>query len=150
MLHAKIHTMNKKEKAQMIEKTCAIIKPHAVQEGLSGQIISIIELNGFAIEQMKKIKFAEKDAQDFYAVHKERPFFGELVDNMIAGPVIVMALAKKNAIHEWRELMGATDPEKALVGTLRKMFGKSISYNATHGSDSPETARRELKQLFNI
>ncbi len=134
----------------MAEKTCAIIKPHAVQEGASGQILNLIELNGFKIEQMKKMQFSEKDAQDFYEVHKERPFFAELVDNMISGPVIVMALSKENAIQEWRDFMGATNPEKAAVGTLRKMFGKSISYNATHGSDAPETARRELKQLFNI
>lgn len=135
----------------MAERTCAIIKPHATQEaGVSGAIIELIERNGFTIEHMKKMQFTEKDAQDFYEVHKERPFFGELVDNMIAGPVIVMALSKENAIQDWRDFMGATNPEKAAVGTLRKMFGKNISYNATHGSDAPETARRELKQLFNI
>ncbi len=135
----------------MVERTCAIIKPHAVQEtGVSGAIIELIERNGFSIVEMRKMKFTEKDAQDFYEVHKERPFFTELVDNMIAGPVIVMALSKENAIQEWRDFMGATNPEKAAVGTLRKMFGKNISYNATHGSDAPDTARRELKQLFNI
>ena len=94
---------------------------------------------------MKKMQFSEKDAQDFYEVHKD-VLFGELVDNMIAGPVIVMALSKENAIQDWRDFMGATNPEKAAVGTLRKMFGKNISYNATHGSDAAETARRELKQ----
>ncbi len=134
----------------MVESTCAIIKPHAVQEaGVSGAIIELIELNGFSIVNMKKMQFTEKDAQDFYAIHKDRPFFGELVDNMVAGPVIVMALSKKNAVQEWRDLMGATNPEQAAVGTIRKMFGKNISYNATHGSDAAETAQRELKQLFN-
>jgi len=142
--------MMKNKESDMLEKTCAIIKPHAVQEGFAGQIIDLIELNGFKIEHMRKMQFTEKDAQDFYEVHKERPFFGELVDNMIAGPVIVMALSKENAIQEWHDFMGATNPEKAAVGTLRRMFGKNISYNATHGSDAPETARRELKQLFNI
>ena len=135
----------------MIEKTCAIIKPHAVQErGTTGAIIELIERNGFEIIALKKVHFTEKEAQDFYEIHKERPFFGELVDNMIAGPAVVMALSKDNAIQEWRDLMGATNPEKAAVGTMRKMFGKNISYNATHGSDAPETARRELKQLFQL
>ncbi len=134
-----------------VERTCAIIKPHAVQEkGTTGAIIELIERNGFTITEMRKMQFTEKDAQTFYEIHKDRPFFGELVDNMIAGPVVVMALSKENAIQEWRDLMGATNPEKAAVGTLRKMFGKNISYNATHGSDAPETARRELNQLFSL
>lgn len=134
----------------MSETTCAIIKPHAVQAGHTGAIIELIELNGFSIVQMKKMQFTEKEAQDFYEVHKERPFFSELVDNMVAGPAVVMALSKPNAIQEWRDFMGATNPEKAAVGTLRRMFGESISFNATHGSDAPETARRELKLVFGM
>ncbi len=131
-----------------MEKTFAIIKPDAVAALRSGDIISLIELNKFSILKMQKVQLAKKQAETFYAVHKERPFFGELVTYMISGPVIIMALAKENAIQEWRDLMGATNPAKAAPGTIRRMFGTSIGNNATHGSDSPETAREELKFFF--
>lgn len=131
-----------------MEKTFAIIKPHAVAALQGGQIISLIELNKFTIVDMKKIQITRAQAEEFYAIHREKPFFGELVDNMIAGPSIVLALEKENAIQEWRDLMGATNPAKATPGTLRRMFGVNISYNAVHGSDAPETAKTELKLFF--
>lgn len=132
----------------MAEKTFAIIKPDATAAGHSGQIINIIELNKFSIIRMQKMQLTKEQAEKFYAVHKERSFFRELVDYMISGPVIVMALEKENAIQEWRDLMGATDPKKAGAGTIRRMFGTSIGNNATHGSDAPETAKVELKFFF--
>jgi nucleoside-diphosphate kinase len=132
----------------MAEKTFAIIKPDATAAGHSGQIINIIELNKFSIVRMQKMQLTQAQAEEFYAVHKERSFFRELVDYMISGPVTVMALEKENAIQEWRDLMGATDPKKAGAGTLRRMFGTSIGNNATHGSDAPETAKNELAFFF--
>ena len=132
----------------MLERTCAFIKPDAIADRRSGDIISSIELNGFTILRMEKIRLTSQQAEAFYAIHKAKPFFGELVAYTISGPVIVMALEKDNAIKEWRDLMGATDPTKATVGTLRKMFGSSIGSNAVHGSDSPETARQEIAFFF--
>ncbi len=132
----------------MIEKTLAIIKPDAVAQKQSGPIIELIELNKFSIIRMQKLQMTEKQAEQFYAVHKERPFYRELVEGMIKGPVIVMALEAENAIAGWRELMGATDPQKAALGTIRWMFGKHIGSNATHGSDARETAQNELKFFF--
>jgi nucleoside-diphosphate kinase len=132
----------------MIEKTFAIIKPDALAAGYSGQIINLIELNKFTIIRMQKILFTKEQAEHFYHIHKERPFFQELVDYMISGPVIIMALEKEDAISQWRELMGATDPKKAAPGTLRMMFGTSIGNNATHGSDAPKTAQEELAFFF--
>lgn len=132
----------------MSEKTLAIIKPDAVESGYSGEIISLIELNGFSIVRMEKMTLTRKLAEEFYAVHRERPFFGELVEYMFSGPIIVMALQKENAVQQWRDLMGATDPLKASVGTIRKMFGTSIGSNATHGSDSLENARTEITFFF--
>lgn len=131
-----------------MEKTFAIIKPDAVAAGHSGEIIKIIELNGFSIAGMEKKQLSRAEAEIFYAVHKERSFFGELVEYMISGPVIVMALARANAIKEWRDLMGPTNPAAAPAGTLRRMFGTSIGSNATHGSDSEETASTELAFFF--
>ena len=135
------------EKAVM-NKTFAIIKPNAIQDKNSGKIIDMIEANGFDIIGMKKISMSEEQAKKFYDVHKERPFFGELVDMMTSGPVIVMVLKKDNAIQDWRDLMGATDPSQAAEGTIRKKFGKSIGENATHGSDSLKNARIEIEQFF--
>ncbi|MFA6065553.1 MAG: nucleoside-diphosphate kinase [Candidatus Babeliaceae bacterium] len=131
-----------------MNKTCAIIKPDAVTAKHSGNIISLIELNGFTLARMEKMHLTRAQAEEFYAVHSQRSFFGELVDYMISGPVIVMALEKENAIQEWRDLMGATNPAQAAVGTIRKMFGTSIGSNATHGSDSAENAAQELKFFF--
>ncbi len=128
--------------------TFALIKPDALASGRAGDIISLIELNKFSIVRMNKIRLTARQAEEFYGVHKSRPFFGELVAYIISGPVIVMALEKDNAIKEWRELMGATDPVKAGPGTIRRMFGVNISNNAVHGSDAPETAKGELKFFF--
>lgn len=131
-----------------MEKTLAIIKPDATQAGHTGEIIKLIELNKFVIKGMKKIQISREQAQQFYAIHSDKPFFGELVDYMISGPVVVMALEKENAIQEWRDLMGATNPAKAAPGTLRRMFGTSIGSNATHGSDAVQTAQNEIKFFF--
>lgn len=132
----------------MNQKTLAIIKPDAVAQKHSGEIIRLIELNKFTILRMKKVHLSEQQAEQFYDVHKERPFFRELVDSMLTGPVILMALERENGIAAWRDLMGATDPKKAAIGTIRSMFGEHIGSNATHGSDAPETAVKELKFFF--
>ena len=132
----------------MIESTCAIIKPDALKNLQAGQIISLIELNKFVIERLEKVHITRTQAEAFYAVHKERPFFGELVSYMTSGFVIIMELKKENAVQEWRNLMGATDPVKAHVGTIRYMFGTHIGSNATHGSDSVDNAKTELKIFF--
>lgn len=132
----------------MVEKTLAIIKPDAVSHKDSGMIISLIELNKFTILRMQKMELTTKQAELFYDIHKERPFFRELVETMTQGPVIVLALEKEDAIRQWRDLMGPTDPLKAPPGTLRRMFGTSIGSNATHGSDAPETAKNELAFFF--
>ena len=131
-----------------MERTFAIIKPDAVAAGHSGDIIRLIELNGFSILRMEKRMISTAEAETFYGVHKARPFFGELVSYMTSGPVIVLALERENAIASWRELMGATDPKKATLGSLRRMFGTHIGSNATHGSDAPETAAFELGLFF--
>jgi nucleoside-diphosphate kinase len=132
----------------MIEQTLAIIKPDAIAAAHTGAIIDIIEKNGFSIDRMEKGLLKKESAQNFYEMHKEKPFFGELVDFMTSGPVIVMALRKENAIESWRTLMGHTDPQKAAEETIRKLFGTSIGHNAVHGSDSPESAKRELSLFF--
>lgn len=132
----------------MIERTFAMIKPDAVQNKDAGKIIDIIEHNGFTILGMQKTHLDKKTAETFYAVHKERPFFGELVSFVTSGPVILLALEKENAVKAWRDLMGATDPLKADEGTIRKQFGSNIGKNATHGSDSAENAAQELQLFF--
>lgn len=132
----------------MIERTFAIIKPEAVKLKHSGQIIGLIELNGFTIKGMQKVHLTRQQVETFYAVHSARSFFNEMVETMIASPVIILALEKENAIADWRNLMGATNPAEAAVGTIRRMFGTSIGANATHGSDAPETARTELEFFF--
>jgi nucleoside-diphosphate kinase len=132
----------------MMETTFAIIKPDAVKAHFAGKIIDRIEQEGFEIVGMRKMNISREQAEHFYAVHKERPFFGELVSFMISGPVIVMALRKENAIMAWRDLMGATDPVKAAVGTMRRTFGANVGENATHGSDAPETAAQEVAFFF--
>lgn len=132
----------------MIEHTLAIIKPDAVASGNTGEIIGLIEKNGFSIDRMEKGAISEEYAAAFYDMHKEKPFFKELVQFLASGPVVVMALRKENAIADWRTLMGATNPEQAAPGTLRKLFGTNIGKNAVHGSDSPESAARELMLFF--
>jgi nucleoside-diphosphate kinase len=131
-----------------MERTFAMIKPDAVAAKNSGKIIDMIEANGFTIVGMKKTQLDEKKAGEFYAVHKERPFFGELVSFVSSGPVILLALEKDNAVKAWRDLMGATDSRKADKGTIRNLFGTDIGKNATHGSDAAETAKVELALFF--
>src|SRR5438094_7487067 len=132
----------------MTERTLAIIKPDAVERHLAGKIIQRIEDAGFQIRAMRRVDLSKKDAEGFYAVHRQRPFFGSLTAFMSSGPVIVLVLEASDAIKKWRTLMGATDPAKADAGTLRKDFGKSIENNATHGSDAPDTAAYEIGYFF--
>ena len=131
-----------------MERTFAIIKPDAVERGLAGKILARIEAAGFTVRAMRKQHLTKREAEGFYAVHRERPFFGELTTFMSSGPCIVMALEAPDAIRKWRDTMGATDPAKAEPGTLRKEFGESIGRNATHGSDAAETAAFELGYFF--
>lgn len=131
-----------------MERTLAIIKPDAVGRRLAGPIIHRIEDEGFAIRAMRLVRLSKKDAEGFYAVHAQRPFFDSLTSFMSSGPAIVLALEAEGAIGKWRALMGATDPAKADAGTLRREFGTSIEYNATHGSDARETAAFELGYFF--
>jgi nucleoside-diphosphate kinase len=131
-----------------MELTFAIIKPDAVKSRRTGKILQRIEEAGFQIRAMRLRHLTKKEAEGFYAVHKERPFFPSLTQFMSSGPVVVIALQSPDAIRKWRALMGATDPAKADPGTLRKEFGSSIERNATHGSDAPETAAFELGYFF--
>ena len=131
-----------------MERTFAIIKPDAVERGLAGQIISRIEEKGFKIAGMKKIHLSRTQAEGFYYVHKERPFFNDLCGFMSRSPVIVLCLEKENAIADWRTLMGATNPANAEPGTIRKDFAKNIEENSAHGSDAPETAAFEIPYFF--
>ena len=131
-----------------MERTFAIIKPDAFKAGYAGRILSRIYTEGFKVVGLKKLYMSKVEAEGFYYVHKERPFFGELTDFMSSGPCIVLVLEAEGAIKKWRDLMGATDPAKAEAGTLRKEFGASIGENATHGSDAPETAAFEIPYFF--
>ncbi len=131
-----------------MERTFAIIKPDAVRSGHAGRILTRIEAAGFNIRALRMIRMSKREAEGFYDVHRERPFFGGLTDFMSSGPCLVMCLEAPDAIRKWRALMGATDPAKADPGTLRKEFGASIDNNATHGSDAPETAAFELSYFF--
>ena len=128
--------------------TFAIIKPDAVRAGNHGAIIQKISDSGFKIRGMKLIHQTQKQAEGFYAVHAERPFFGELTEFISSGPCVVLALEKENAVPSWRELMGATNPAEAAEGTLRKEFAASIGENAVHGSDSDENAAIEISYFF--
>ena len=131
-----------------MERTFAIIKPDAVKARNAGRILQRIEDAGFRIVALRLQHLTKPEAEGFYAVHRERPFFASLTDFMSSGPSIVMALEAPDAIKKWRTLMGATDPGKAEAGSLRKEFGTSIEYNATHGSDAAETAAFELGYFF--
>ena len=131
-----------------MERTLAIIRPDAVAARNAGRIIQRVEESGFTIRAMRLLKLTQAEAEGFYAVHRERPFFGSLTKFMSSGPVVVLALEAPGAIKKWRTLMGATDPAKAEVGTLRKDFGASIENNATHGSDAPDTAAYEIGYFF--
>ncbi|MFW6245003.1 MAG: nucleoside-diphosphate kinase [Fibrobacterota bacterium] len=129
-------------------QTLAIIKPDAVRNKTAGKILSMIEDNGFEITQARMVRLTREVAGEFYAVHKGKPFYEELLNFMSSGPIIVMVLSGENAISRWRELMGATNPEKAAEGTVRKLYATSHQLNAVHGSDAPETARQEIAFFF--
>jgi nucleoside-diphosphate kinase len=131
-----------------MERTLAIIKPDAVEQRLTGKIIDRIEQAGLRIRAMRLVRLARSDAEGFYAVHRQRPFFRSLTEYMSSGPAVVLALEGDDAIRTWRALMGATDPSKADAGTIRRDYGTSIERNATHGSDAPETAAFELGYFF--
>jgi nucleoside-diphosphate kinase len=132
----------------MTNLTFGIVKPDAVRAGKTGSIIQRILDDGFKIRGLKLIHMSQQQAEGFYAVHRERPFFSGLVEFMSSGPSVVMALEKENAVKSWRDLMGATDPAKADAGTLRKDFGGSVGENAVHGSDSDENAAIEIAYFF--
>jgi nucleoside-diphosphate kinase len=132
----------------MSERTLAIIKPDAVERHLAGKIIQRIEDSGFHIRAIRQVSLSKTQAEGFYAVHRERPFFGSLTTFMSSGPAIVMVLEAPDAIGKWRTLMGATDPAKADAGTMRKEFAQSIERNATHGSDAADTAAYEIGYFF--
>ena len=131
-----------------IEETLSIIKPDAVERNLEEKIKNIFIKNNFQITRQKKVKLEKKEAEIFYKVHETKPFYNELCNYLSSGPIVVMVLKKQNAILENRKLMGATDPLKAEVGTIRKEFGISIDKNSVHGSDSPENAKTEIDFFF--
>jgi len=131
-----------------VERTFSILKPDATERNLTGAINALIEGAGLRIVAQKRAHITRAQAEMFYAVHRERPFFRELVDFMISGPVVVQVLQGENAIAKYREIMGATDPAKAAPGTIRKLHAKSIGENSVHGSDAPDTAAREIAQFF--
>ncbi|HEY5066300.1 MAG TPA: nucleoside-diphosphate kinase [Xanthobacteraceae bacterium] len=131
-----------------VERTFSIIKPDATARNLTGAINALIEKAALRIVAQRRVRMTREQAQAFYAVHRERPFFGELVETMTAGPVVVQVLEGENAIAAYRELMGATDPAKAAAGTIRKLHAKSIGENSVHGSDAVATAEKEIAQFF--
>lgn len=131
-----------------VERTFAMVKPDAVASGHVGDILNVIRDNGFRIVGLKLRRITKPEAEAFYAVHKERPFYGSLVTFMTEGPVLVMVLEREDAIAKWREVMGATNPANAAEGTIRKKFAESIERNAAHGSDGPETAAQEIPFFF--
>jgi nucleoside-diphosphate kinase len=131
-----------------VERTFAIIKPDAVAAGNTGEIIAIIQSHGFKIRGMKMRRISRAEAESFYEVHKEKPFFSSLVNFITEGPVVVMILEREDAIRKWREVMGATNPANAAEGTIRKRFAQSIERNCVHGSDAPETAAVEVPFFF--
>ena len=132
----------------MSNKTLAIIKPDAVNDNHVGEIISMINKAGFKIRALKMIKLSEDPAKAFYEIHKEKPFYGELVEYMTSGPCVPIALEKENAVEDYRKLIGATDPAKAAEGTVRKLYARSVQFNAVHGSDSDENAAKEIAFFF--
>ena len=131
-----------------IERTFSIIKPDATERNLTGAVNAVIEKAGLRVVAQKRIQMTRGQAETFYAVHKARPFFGELVTFMISGPVVVQVLEGDNAIAKYRDIMGATDPSKASAGTIRKVHAKSIGENSVHGSDAADTAAKEIAQFF--
>ena len=131
-----------------VERTFSILKPDATERNLTGAINAIIEKSGLRIVAQRRVRISREQAEKFYAVHRERPFFRELVEFMISGPVVVQVLEGEKAIARYREVMGATDPAKAADGTIRKIHARSIGENSVHGSDAPDTAVREIAQFF--
>ncbi|HEX4829256.1 MAG TPA: nucleoside-diphosphate kinase [Xanthobacteraceae bacterium] len=131
-----------------IERTFSIIKPDATARNLTGAINAMIEGAGLRIIAQRRTRISREQAETFYAVHRERPFFRELVEFMTSGPVVVQVLEGENAIAKYREIMGATDPAKAAPGTIRKIHAKSLGENSVHGSDAPDTAQQEIAQFF--
>jgi nucleoside-diphosphate kinase len=131
-----------------IERTFSIIKPDATARNLTGAINAIVEQAGLRIVAQKRVRMTREQAETFYAIHRQRPFFGELVETMTSGPVVVQVLEGENAITAYRDLMGATDPAKAAKGTIRKLYARSISENSVHGSDAAATAETEIAQFF--
>jgi nucleoside-diphosphate kinase len=132
----------------MSNRTFTIIKPDSVRKGYFGRIVGRLEAEGFRVLGVKKVELSRRQAEAFYGIHRQRPFFGSLVEYMTSGPVYVAALERENAVAELRKLMGATDPTKADAGTIRKEFGESIEQNAIHGSDSDENAAGEIGFFF--
>ena len=131
-----------------IERTFSILKPDATQRNLTGAVNAVIEKAGLRIVAQKRIRMSKAEAETFYGVHRERPFFGELVAFMTSAPVVVQVLEGDNAIAKYREIMGATDPAKAADGTIRKLYAKSVGENSVHGSDAADTAAKEIAQFF--
>jgi nucleoside-diphosphate kinase len=132
----------------MAERTFSIIKPDATERNLTGKVNAVIEDAGLRIVAQKRIRMSRAQAEKFYEIHKERPFFGELVDFMISAPVVVQVLEGDNAVARYREAMGATNPEQAAEGTIRKLYARSVGENSVHGSDSDENAALEIAQFF--
>jgi nucleoside-diphosphate kinase len=132
-----------------LERTFSIIKPDATRRNLTGAVTAKLEEGGLRVVASKRIQMTQAQAEGFYAVHKERPFFGDLVSFMTSGPVVVQVLEGDNAIARNREIMGATNPEEAADGTIRKLYAENIEANSVHGSDAPETAAEEIKYFFN-
>jgi nucleoside-diphosphate kinase len=132
----------------MTERTFSIIKPDATERNLTGKINAVIEDAGLRIVAQRRIRMSRSQAEKFYEIHKERPFFGELVDFMISGPVVVQVLEGENAVTRYRDVMGATNPANAAEGTIRKLFAKNVGENSVHGSDSVENAKIEIVQFF--
>jgi len=132
-----------------LERTLSIVKPDGTEKNVIGEVVSRFEKNGIKVIALKMVKLTKEDAQGFYAVHRERPFFGSLTEFMSRGPIVVMALEGDNAISKVREIMGATNPEEAAEGTIRKDFASNIEENTVHGSDSPESAEYEIGYFFN-
>jgi len=137
-----------KNNPMAIERTFSIIKPDATARNLTGAINAMIEGEGLRIIAQRRTRITREQAETFYAVHRERPFFRELVEFMTSGPVVVQVLEGENAIARYREIMGATDPAKAAPGTIRKVHAKSLGENSVHGSDAPDTAQQEIAQFF--
>jgi nucleoside-diphosphate kinase len=132
----------------MTERTFSIIKPDATKRNLTGKINAVIEDAGLRIVAQRRIRMTEEQAKKFYEIHKERPFYGELVEFMTSGPVVVQVLEGDNAVAKYREVMGATNPEQAAPGTIRKLYANNVGENSVHGSDSPENAQIEIVQFF--